>query len=167
MRAPRTERPPLHAAAWWNGPEAAALLLDRDADVEARDEGYGATPLHWAAGGGRTAVAALLLDAGADLEARDEVGWTPLHWAAGFSRFWLVHMEIDRAVEPPSPDVVPPLPTPFMFGREGFLEVTRLLLDRGADLEARNGDGHTPLDLAEANDHPEVAALLRERGARE
>jgi ankyrin repeat protein len=40
-----------------------------------------------------------------------------------------------------------------------------LLLDRGADPEARNAEGQTPLDLARKNGQGEVAALLGQFGA--
>ena len=42
-------------------------------------------------------------------------------------------------------------------------DAVRLLLKSGADVNARNNYGETPLDLA---DDPEVARLLRERGAK-
>ena len=40
-----------------------------------------------------------------------------------------------------------------------YLEIVRLLLDRGADPNARDANGETPLDLADG--FGEVAALLR------
>jgi ankyrin repeat protein len=51
--------------------------------------------------------------------------------------------------------------------QSGRLELARLLLDRGANPSLRSDDGATPLDLAQENNRPEVAALLRERGAEE
>ena len=42
-----------------------------------------------------------------------------------------------------------------------------MLLDRGADIEARDEQGNTPLHwAAERSDNPEVAALLLDRGRR-
>ena len=46
--------------------------------------------------------------------------------------------------------------------REGELEVVRLLLDRGADVHAKNDDA---LQWAAYNDHLEVVRLLLDRGA--
>ena len=58
------------------------LLIDRGADVGARDK-HGKTPLHEAARYSKTpAVAALLIDRGADVGARNKYGETPLHEAA-------------------------------------------------------------------------------------
>ncbi|OWT42470.1 NACHT and ankyrin domain protein [Pochonia chlamydosporia 170] len=59
------------------------LLLDRGADIEAKDGVYNRTPLLWAAEKGHEAVAKLLLDRGANIKAKDGVyDRTPLSWAA-------------------------------------------------------------------------------------
>ncbi|KAH8890025.1 ankyrin, partial [Thozetella sp. PMI_491] len=59
------------------------LLLDKGADLEAKEKDSGQTPLSQAAACGHEAVARLLLDKGADLEAKDgEDGRTPL-WRYG------------------------------------------------------------------------------------
>ncbi len=47
------------------------------------------------------------------------------------------------------------------------LETTRILLDAGADLRAKETRGLTPLGTALLQKHPEVAAALRQRGAAE
>jgi ankyrin repeat protein len=43
----------------------------------------------------------------------------------------------------------------------GNLELAQLLLAHGADAAARNDDGHTPLDLAQAQGHATLARRLR------
>ena len=56
-------------------------LLDRGADIEARDK-YGDTALMLASANGQVAAVGLLLDRGADIEARDKYGDTALIWAS-------------------------------------------------------------------------------------
>ena len=76
---------PLHLAAYFGRLDAAELLLDRGADIEARSTNSRlrhVTPLHSAAAGRQTAVAVLLLDRGADPNVVQPGGWTPLHQAA-------------------------------------------------------------------------------------
>jgi len=46
------------------------------------------------------------------------------------------------------------------------LEVVRLLLEYGADVEAKNSRGETALQEATEKGHDEVVKLLREHGAK-
>lgn len=70
----------LHAALAGGAWEAAQVLLERGADVHARDDG-GHTPLHSAAFGTNGGLAEAILARGADVNARDNSGKTPLAWA--------------------------------------------------------------------------------------
>ena len=47
----------------------------------------------------------------------------------------------------------------------GHLGIVKLLLERGADVHALNGDGQTPYQLSLAYGYREIADLLREHGA--
>jgi ankyrin repeat protein len=72
----------LHYAAYFDGPDAARILIERGADVEAisRNEEFAreARPLHSAVAARRSDVAVVLLEAGADPNARQHEGFTPL-----------------------------------------------------------------------------------------
>ncbi|HME58834.1 MAG TPA: ankyrin repeat domain-containing protein, partial [Terracidiphilus sp.] len=48
----------------------------------------------------------------------------------------------------------------------GDLEIVKLLLEKGANIEAKDSDGYTALERAESKDMTEAAALLRARGAK-
>lgn len=74
----------LHFVAFFSGgPECAALLLDRGADVNAVTRNpMRVTPLHSAAAGRHTAVARILIARGADVNATQEGGFSALHAAA-------------------------------------------------------------------------------------
>ncbi len=67
---------------------------------------------------------------------------------------------------------LPALPSPqrlqellFDAARMGRVDVIPALLQAGADIEARNEQGHTPLILASYNGHAEATALLLAHGA--
>lgn len=49
----------------------------------------------------------------------------------------------------------------------GSREIVELLIARGADVQARDKMGRTALTRATGNALPEIAALLRQAGARE
>ena len=122
---------PLHLAAFFGHAEAAALLLERGADVQpvSRHEFVKVTPLHSAVaneGAADAETTRVLLDHGAPANAAAEGGGTPLHSAAANG---------DRAI-------------------------VELLLRAGADPRAQRGDGTTPLDLAREAGHEGVATLL-------
>lgn len=72
---------PLHSAVARRSLPVARLLLDRGADVNARQAG-GFTPLHGAAANGDRAMSELLVDRGADPSARNDEGRTPSELAA-------------------------------------------------------------------------------------
>jgi uncharacterized protein len=69
----------LHYAAFFDGAEAARVLLDYGADVNAfADNDLGVRPLNSAAAARNNDVAALLLEQGADPNAATRGGFTPL-----------------------------------------------------------------------------------------
>ena len=73
---------PLHQIARKGDLEAAAAILDRGADIHARDEDICSTPLGWAAKFGQLEMVKLLLDRGARKNLPDDPPWaTPLAWA--------------------------------------------------------------------------------------
>ena len=136
----------LHAAARFESPRAAALLIERGADVNS-DGGW--TQLHFALldGTDRPAlqVANLLLEHGADVHAATSaMGWTPLHFAA--------HLSGSDRVR--GTDV---------------LRIVRTLMERGADVNARTRvGGWTPVRVAgESGGSADVLAALRFAGGRD
>jgi ankyrin repeat protein len=91
---------PLHYAAYFDGPEAAQLLIEAGADIEAvsRNEEFApeARPLHSAVAAGRIETAAVLLRAGADPNARQHEGFTPLMAAEHQGDFDLAELLIQH-----------------------------------------------------------------------
>jgi ankyrin repeat protein len=123
-------------------PETTRLLLQRGADPNASDK-KGSTALTGAAFKGQPQVVKLLLEHGANADAalKDGTRRTPLYIAGD----WM--------------------------GDEGrVIEVTKLLLDKGADINVRvvdwnSTDGWTPLLSALKKERWKLAHFLVERGA--
>ena len=76
----------LHLAAANGNVRVAQMLIDRHADVNARND-RGLTPLHYASLVGKEPMVRLLIEHGADVNARSETDWTPLLFAARGSSF--------------------------------------------------------------------------------
>ncbi|KAK6514351.1 hypothetical protein TWF506_008747 [Arthrobotrys conoides] len=151
----------LSAAALRGEVAIVGLLIDKGTDIETKDC-MERTPLSLAAFNGWEAVVALLIKKGADIEARDNQGRTPLFLAAYEGR------KSGELVRPRAGVEYFDIETENM---EGFAEmfknttVVELLLDRGADIEARDYWGWTPLLSASRSRLPAIVKLLIERGA--
>jgi ankyrin repeat protein len=176
--------------------DLAELLIRKGADVNSKAWGDGDAPALEAIWFGYTkatkpadvprllGVLELLLDHGADPDAKDRWDWSLLHYAC--DNVDLTKLLLDRGANPNVRTGWEGL-TPLHFvADKGNKAVTQLLLSRGADVNAKDVDGHTPLSCAEDVDNDawgnprktpltaeakaakqEVARILREHGAKE
>jgi ankyrin repeat protein len=143
------------------------LITKHPQDVNA-DGGYYVRPLVAALAGEHFQTADLLHHNGADLDVRGRDGTNPLHGAAHSGNLEVVWklIEYDPAyINVRSVDGW----TPLLFATEGRNSedgsVARLLLERGADVNAQNQLGWTPLHRASFFGALEVVRLLLEHGA--
>ena len=137
-------------------PVLVQVLLERSADVNAAD-GRDRMPLHEAAQDGHLEAAELLLDNGAAVEAKDHLGRTPLHCTAGMSFVESLFLWATEEADGEEDEGDPIL-------NAARLEIARLLVERGAEVNAKDDDGMTPLQLAIEADRTALADLLREHG---
>jgi uncharacterized protein len=129
--------------------DAARLLLERGAQVDARESWHGQTALMWAAAQGHPAMLRELLAHGADVNARSN------------------QEEWERQVtsEPRDKWLPPGGLTPLLFAaRENCLACLPVLIDAGADLNATTPDGISAVVMALINGHYDVAGALVEAG---
>jgi ankyrin repeat domain-containing protein 50 len=146
----------LQIAAFLGLVKIARLLLERGADVAAKD-GCGQTALLRAARGGREAVVQLLLEKGADIDADDGYGRTALDWSARNGSEAVVRLLLERGA-----NCGAALSWAASRGNKGIVQ---LLLEKGADVNAKDENGETALHLATINRYEEVVRLLLEKGA--
>jgi len=184
----------IHEAAADGDLERVKALIAAGADINAKDqEGY--MPLHAAAQSGHTAVAKFLVVAGADLEAKaDDHSFTPLHVATKAGHTTLVELLIAEGADANAKDVSAKAPlfqavlsgstdlvelfiakgndvnaksdyydwTPLQWANK---EIAGILLDKGANIEARNKWGQTAMHKAVDKRSPELIKLLLQSGA--
>lgn len=155
----------LHTALTEGSPARVEILLDRGADIEARNA-EGATPLITASRLGNLALVSLLLEQGAQLDATDRNGNTALHEASFHSHtpcvdallaagagtsarnrlgFTPLHQAVRRFWETRGESKTDRL--------SKQIRVIDRLLRSGADPDTRDNSGRTPRVLAAENDN--------------
>jgi len=149
------------------GHEAAVkLLIEKGAELEAKDKDDNQTPLSHAAEKGHEAVVKLLLEKGAELEVKDsDYNRTPLLYAAEKGHEAVVKLLIKKGAELEAKDSRNRTPLSHA-AEKGHKAVVKLLLEKGAELEAKDSDrNQTPLLYATEKGHEAVVKLLLEKGA--
>jgi ankyrin repeat protein len=137
------------------GADLVELLLIEGADIEVKTKpSAGATPLIFASGiDDNIEVISLLLKHGADIEAKNKHGSTALHYASrnGCDNVIkvLLHPQIEGVVGANINSVNNYGNTPLHHAlkKHRNIDVVNLLLASGADMEIKNNNGKTFLDL--------------------
>lgn len=169
---------PLGIAAMSGNNEALKAFLKMGADPNAVAKAYSARPLALALQSPTPIeTMAILVNAGADINAVDAGGTALLHLLAlrprpGASEIvdWIIQHggNINAPVSANLSDTRRPNQgfTPLHFAAEnGQIETARLMLEKGANVNAAASDGQTPLTLAIQHQHGDTARLLIEHGA--
>ncbi|KAF5487496.1 putative ankyrin repeat protein [Colletotrichum siamense] len=139
------------------------LFIQEGADINAQGRD-GMTPLHCASVEGNSRAVTVLIEAGANVDIPDASGTTPLLWAAykGWldiaKNLWEVANKRQRDNNGRT--------ALHLAALSGQTPMVRwLVVDQGAEKEARDLDMRRPLHWAARNGHEEVAALLIEQKA--
>ena len=155
---------PLHLAAKFAPTESAMLLIDAGLPVDIRiGTGLGATALHIAVERGVAELVRSLIDRGADISLRDEIGdsrtrpsgRTPLHIAAAGGSLEIVRLLIRAGADVSEAEGIVGMidrggrGALHIAAAGGFPEIVRALIQEGgANVNARDGNGATPLHHA-------------------
>jgi ankyrin repeat protein len=180
----------LHKAAWRNRSACVRLLLERGADVRIRDYGDNAYPLHFAAEAADLEIVGMLVEAGSDVVgAGDDHQLGVLGWATSLSRLradvaryllgngakldlWSA-IALDRAEDVRSVVTGDPSLLAARMSRnehhrtplhhaaaKNRAKIARLLIDLGADVNATDATGATPLTTA-AQENADLSLVSR------
>src|SRR5262245_49085991 len=135
--------------------DAMRVLVEAGANVNAKEKWGGTTALMWAVSEGHADAARLLVGAGADVDARSN--YVAAANGRGFEGRTPVASRTDPKVEEFASGWLTPLT---LAAREGDVEMARVLVNAGADVNVAAGDGKTALALAIFNGNYEVASFL-------
>ena len=145
--------PPLNHAVACGHKAIAEYLISKGADIHGKDKEW-CTPLHMAAFWGSKEIADILLQEGADVNALNKSKTTPLHSAAG-------------ACDPLDTETTLTA-TAISFDEEAMqsiIAIAKMLISKGANPNAKDVSGSTPLHWAAQRNRVNIAELLISKGA--
>jgi ankyrin repeat protein len=135
--------------------DAAKVLLDHGAQVNAKETWGGTTALMWAVSERHPEVVQLLVEHAADVNAKSN--FVPSASGRGFEGTAPVAPKPNQSTE----EFASGWMTPLMFAaREDDIQSARILIQKGADVNAIGGDAKDALELALFNGSYDVASLL-------
>jgi ankyrin repeat protein len=173
---------PLHSAVRNNSLEITRLLIEYGADIEAGGDNRGQrkprseTALHAAVSGNFIDTAELLIDAGADVDSWDKFGRTPMDLAVKHPS-WIVNKSLEMinllmdsgagigSATDKESRTSKGATSLHIAASEDNAEGARILIEFGAQINARGHFGYTALNTAARNKAINTAKLLIDHGA--
>ena len=168
-------RSPLHKSALYGHLKATSVLIENEANIDAKDM-YERTPLHLSALEGKFEVVKCLIQHGASVNLKDKGNYTPLHMAAKKGDMKIVKFLIENGalIDSTSTHNCTPL---YLACKcvPGKIQVVKFLIENGAKINVKcvnscNVDDeqvsdYTPLHIAVENGNIEIVKFLIQNGA--
>ena len=131
--------------------EIVKCLIENKADIDVQDE-LGATALIWASGGRYLEIVKYLIENGADVNIKNNKNETALI---------KVIISCIKTFEENKDDM-----TKKHAALNRCFKIVKCLIENGADVNIKNNEGKTALDLAEENGYKEIVEILKSVGAK-
>ncbi len=141
-----------------------ALLLQNKADINARNR-WGVSALMLAARGGHIKTCKLLVESGIDPSPSSGIGsspceFTPLMAAAQYGHDSVVRYLLDRGYDVNYRTPSTGVNVLMIAALNGHMTTSQILIEREADPDLTNVNGHTPLEIATSQKKREVRGYL-------
>lgn len=153
----------LHDATWGSKSDVVQLLVEKGIPVDVKTD-FGRTPLHNACLHGNQEIVQTLIQKGADVNFKGDEDWASLYLATrgGHQDVVALLLKHGARVDDYRKDSQrTPLHTAAI---KGYGKIAALLLEKGADPNAKDKRGKTPLDYACRYSHVKVAKVLLSKG---
>jgi len=155
---------PLHNAAINSTVSITELLLLKGSDINAVNTQLN-TPLHLAIMNGNDEVSKLLIEKGSDLSKKNIVKKTPLHLTVRYNRRTIAELLIAKGSAIDSKDDRQRTPLGLATRETGDVDMAKLLIQNGADINVRDVDNNMPLNFAAWKGFTGIIDLLLDNGA--
>lgn len=169
MRDEQGWTPLMYASKYNHDEKVIKILIDNGARVNIKGTKgvtVGDTALHLASAFNRVNICKVLLEYGADINAQTNQGKTPLHVLSANAAekfFFDLFMKHGANIDLCDDNKLSTLHYA-LFGR-GDISTLKILLDIGANINAKDNDGMTPLYIAVAKNNLEAVQFLLSQGA--
>ncbi|UYV81345.1 hypothetical protein LAZ67_20000861 [Cordylochernes scorpioides] len=154
---------PLHVASQNGHEEVVDILIENGASINARC--YDGTPLHLAAGSGHNNIIGILLAHKADINIIDSKKRRAVELAVANGHLPIVKVLLEH---PKRIDINTRSMDDFTLlhiaAQEGFLEISKFLVEKGANIHARNESGSKPIHIAAREDHLDIVKFYLDQG---
>ena len=154
----------LHFALSYRQLETAALLLDKGADLNASNHN-GFTSLHYAALGNFTDLINRLVSSDGNINVQSQDGTTPLLFASGRGNFEATTRLLELGANTELANDYGRTPLLNVVRESGNVEMARLLIEHGADINALDIFGDSPIVLAAWRGYKAIVNLLLDHNA--
>lgn len=158
---------PLFVASASDNEELIRVLVKSGAKVNFQNK-QGVTALQTAVVNENVNAVKVLIELGADVNLKNEIGYTPLHLGAEGDEIEIVRMLIEAGANLHATEGVEggtPLHRVVSNQAQGNVEIAKLLISYGADVNFQNADQSAPLHWACGNNKLTLVKILVEAGA--
>jgi ankyrin repeat protein len=147
-------------------PDIALILINKGADINIKNKKE-ETPLLLAIESKYPKIVKLLINKGVEINTRLKNVYTPLMYAIRYSTPEIVEILIDNNAKFSEYDEKDKL-TPLIYSLlNSKPEIAKILIKKGANVNAKNKAGESPLKLAKKHGYNEIVNLLKKYGAKE